>query len=699
VDTNQQQLEQARQQINQIQAEIARISESDLAPPEYYGKFLELLLQALQAPAGAIWIRTPQGNLVLQCQASIREVGIDRTPQDRAMHDELLRQAALQQKSAIVPPSTSRTLDGDGQVVGNPTAYVILLSPIMYEKEVVGLIEIWHSPMHPHPVQQNFLEFVRKMGEFAKAYTRSHRLRQMTGQQALWVQLESFARQVHGSLNPTEVAYWIANEGRRLIEADRISVGVRTGTKIDVLAVSGADVVEKRSNLVQRMRALFKAVIDWGEKLVYTGTKDESLPPPVLDALDHYLAESNSQVLVVLPIRDEREKDTERKCRDVFLLESFEPKIGPQLLVERLEVVAKHAGPALYNAVEHRRIPMRFIWMPLAYLQEGMGGKARMITSLVVAGVTALILAMILVPYELRVSAVGQTLPIERRWLFAPYPGEIVEVRHSLMSGSPVAKDQELIVMRDSKLAETIRGLQTDIETAEKTFERPIPPGPTGGDDPQAVQQKQSAGIVKAAKSNELAELRKLYNADIFKPGYFTLRAPMSGRILNADFRENLVGRRVQPHEQLIRIGATSAVPKLSEWEIELKVPQKHVGQVLYAFERQNELDVDLLVKMDPTRVFTGKLRRDKLAWQANPDKNAHDEPEPVLLAYVRISPIKNANGEDDIPESARVPSALLVAGSEVDSKIRCGRHAMGYSLLYGIWEFLFEKVIFYMWP
>src|SRR3982074_3588879 len=104
----------------------------ELAPPEYYAKFLELVLQALQAPAGAVWIRTPQGNLVLQCQASIREVGIDRSPEDRAMHDELLRQAALQGKPAIVSPMSSRNLEGTGAVVGNPTPYVVLLAPVLY---------------------------------------------------------------------------------------------------------------------------------------------------------------------------------------------------------------------------------------------------------------------------------------------------------------------------------------------------------------------------------------------------------------------------------------------------------------------------------------------------------------------------------------------------------------------------------------
>ena len=64
------------------------------------------------------------------------------------------------------------------------------------------------------------------------------------------------------------------------------SVGTRMGWKTTVTAISGADVVEKRSNLVSLMRALFDAVIDWGEKLVYTGTKDEALPPRATGARD-----------------------------------------------------------------------------------------------------------------------------------------------------------------------------------------------------------------------------------------------------------------------------------------------------------------------------------------------------------------------------------------------------------------------------
>ena len=63
------------------------------------------------------------------------------------------------------------------------------------------------------------------------------------------------------------------------------------------------------------MRKLFDAVIEWGEKLVFTGTKDDSLPPKVYKALDDYLAESNSKLLVVLPLRTTRDEKKKPPAR------------------------------------------------------------------------------------------------------------------------------------------------------------------------------------------------------------------------------------------------------------------------------------------------------------------------------------------------------------------------------------------------
>ena len=73
------------------------------------------------------------------------------------------------------------------------------------------------------------------------------------------------------------------------------------------------------------------------------------------------------------------------------------------------------------NAVEHRRIPLRFLWMPLAKAQEGLGGKARAIWMAVCIGLTALISALVLVPYPLKMDANGDLLPVVRRKMTEKY--------------------------------------------------------------------------------------------------------------------------------------------------------------------------------------------------------------------------------------------------------------------------------------
>jgi hypothetical protein len=689
-------VERARRQVNRLAEEIAHISETDTPPAEYYGQFLQRVLASFAAPAGAVWLRTPQGNLQLQYQINMRQVGLDKTEEGRQSHDELLRQAVMRGQPGLLPPHSGLGGNEPGKPgAGNPTEFVTLIAPIIVEKQVAGLVEVWQDPRHAADALRGYLQFLVRMAGFASGYIRNQQLRQMSGQQQVWAQLETFARQVHSSLNPTEVAYVVANEGRRLVECDRICVGVRHGRRVKVEAVSGADVVEKRSNLVRRMRALFDAVIAWGERLVYSGTKDDALPPRVLAALDAYLAESNSKLLTVLPLRDEREAEGKRPPRSALLLESFEPPESSEQLLARLEVVGRHAAPALYNAVEHRRIPMRFLWVPLAAVQEGLGGKARAILTLVGLGLVALAAVLILVPYPLKMDANGQLLPKQRHYVFTPYPGHIVEFPREVQPSKRVARNQEIVVMRSLELSAKIHELQVAAATAKMQADQlgSAMQGMAKDEDRwPLMKQLVEAKSTYEAKSKELSELQQRTNASVEDPGVFRLRSPLEGIVLSSDFRETLTHKFVKEEEPILRVGYTNPqVPAIGDWEIELKIPQKHVGQVLaaYAGKRENEsLDVDLLLVSEPTHTFRGKLARADIAAQAMVDKNAHDEAEPMVLAKVRVS-------GDDIPSGYRLPPDRLVTGTEVHARVRCGNRAMGYSLFYGVWEFVYEKVIF----
>ena len=133
---------------------------------------------------------------------------------------------------------------------------------------------------------------------------------------------------------------------------------------------------------------------------------------------------------------------------------------------------------------------------------------------------------------------------------------------------------------------------------------------------------------------------------------------------------------------------------KEAPWEAEIRIPQKHIGQVRSAFRDLDTdvLEVDYLIRSQPTRTFKGQLFRDRIAAEANVNKEEGHEQEPVVLAYVKIY----RETDTSMPDAFRVPQQLLVSGAEVHCKIRCGDKAAGYSLFYGVWEFFYEKVVFF---
>lgn len=703
-------IEQTRRQIQRLFEEVARLSDLDVNPSDFFGEFLKRVLSALAAPAGAVWMRTPQGNLQLQYQVNLQQVGLGNSEEARKSHDELLRQAFQNPRPVHLPPqSYAGQAEGGQTPAGNPTDLILLLVPIQVENRVDGLLEVWQSPDRNPAAINGFLQFMGEMSGLASRYLRNRLMRQMAGQQNLWTQLEAFARQIHNSLNPVETAYQVANEGRRLIDCDRVSVALREGKKCRVEAVSGADVVERRSNLIQLMQKLFDRVLAWGEKLVYTGVPEEGLPPDVHHALDAYLAESNSKLLVVLPLKDEREKDSKKPPRSALMMESFEPAAAPEQLVQRLEVVGKHSVNALYNCVEHKRIPFRFLWMPLAKVQEGLGGKARAITLGVAAGLVGLAAMLYFVKYPLKIEATGSLLPEERVVIYSPVKGHVEKV--AVGGGDEVAPNQNILLLRDQELADKILQLEMETFAAEQeaqALRRRI--NDSRNLTPEVRQQLDFDLISRQAtaqyKRKQRQELLEHAGGVPDRPGYFWLRSPRFAEdrgpgdaaqaplpagepiwtVLTPDIKENLPRKPVEPKDPLLRLGN-----KQGRWEIEMKIPQRHIGQVRQAFGYLNTdtLDVDFIVKSEPTRTFRGRLAKTKIASEATPNRDDSTNPEPVVLAYVRID-------GSDIPPDKLLPQNLAPAGTEVHAKVRCGNHRMGYSLFYGIWEFLYEKVVFF---
>lgn len=672
---------QTEQRIDTLTGQVLRLSVADILPADYFLAFLERVLQIFAAPAGSVWSRTDQGNFQEQCQLNPGQLGREllRGP----VHNQLLRQVVQQAKPAYLPNSVPSAPDGASPDMG------LLAAPIISDLQVEGIVAICLGPERDPQAVPSMMQFLVRLADLAAVYVVRQRQQAAVSQEQLWAQLEAFAQRVHGSLHPTEVAYRIANEGRQLVGCERLAIATRQRRRSIIEAISGVDMVDQRSNVVRRLRRLCDQVLDWGERLVYQGRSETVLPPDVHRDLDAYLEESHAKVLVVLPLRDPRD-NLNRPARAALVLECFETTATAEQLTARLEVLARHATSALYNATAYRQIPLRFLWQPVAKLQAGLGGKTRAIIAGVAAALSLLLLALVLVPYPLKMDAKGQLLPEQRRWIYAPVEGQVARFAEGVEPGSPVVDGQSLVLLYDvqleSKLVQLtheIAAMQQDVAALAKQYNVAA----TEADRLRISADKKQREAVRDRKFWELRALRERTNSDGARPGYFWLKAPVGGTILNWDFRETLTNKQVKPSDPLLRIG-----DKSKRWEVELRIPQKHMGQIVQAFagdDPQAELDVDVLVISAPTRTFKGKLARAKLAGEANPNKDEAGESEPVVLASVRID-------GPGIAEEDRIPPELLITGTEVHTKVRCGDHALGYSLLYGVWEFFYEKVVFF---
>lgn len=699
-------------QIDEAFEEASRLSGSNLAPTEFYTQFLNKTLSAINAPAGVVWLRTPQGFLQVACQQDLDKVGLDSKRGGRQCHNEILRQVFQSQpvRPTMVEPQgrlTGMSAEPGAVPAANLTDYYALFAPIVNaDKSALGLLEVFQEPNLDPRLYQTFLQYAVQMAGYASQYHHYAGARQSSGLEKVFTQLEQFAKQIHSSLNPTEVAYHVANEGRRIIECDRLCVGVRYSKGSTVEAVSGADVVEKASTHVRRMKALFDAVLKFGDKLVYRGTKDEGLPPDLSHALDDYLAESQPKLLVVTPIRDEREKDESKRARSVLLMESFNPPEQVEPLIQRLEVVGKHAAGALYNAAELKRIPFGFIWRPLAKIQEGLGGKNRFIAAAATVGLLALTAALILIPYPLKMEAKGEFLPEATQQVFPPHEGEVRGIL--VKPGDRVKEAAPVITMYSPSLQQKYLESEQELSKAESQIQDYETIRARGNLPIEREQEiaRETAKLRATAtyRRSFLRQLREMYNLIPNRPGEYNVLAPRfdpriprtsdEWRVLSGDTREALSHRTVRPNEPLMRLGVVDG-----PWRVELKIPQRNIGHVANALatpgrhnvdrDGKKYLDVDVLLTNSPDQSFPGRLYEEDMAREAIPNKDDHNESEPIVQSYVRVN-------LDEFPPEKRIPRELFVAGVEAHTRVRCGNQPLGYSLFHGVWEWFYEKVIFF---
>ena len=691
-------LEQTKSQIRKLVAEIADLAESDIQPNEFYVEFLNRSVAAVAATGGAFWMMDGRGGLRLQYQVEFGATGLMDGRVKTAPHDALLGCMLQASQAQIVPPSA--VIEGVPQAF-NPTEYALIISPLMVDKQVVGLLEILMDPTRRAAQQKSTLRFVSDLCDLAATYLKNRQMRQMMSQQRLWNQLEGFTHQIHGSLDLKETAYAVVNDGKRLVACDRLTVALKIGGRTMVEAVSGQEVVEQRSNLVRELTRLCKVVIRSGEDLVYTGNTD-GLAPDIRDALEMYVDESGSKVVVVTllhkPEAIETGPDTKVKDKVPFgalVAEQIGDELAPTDMHARTEVVSRHASTALFNSQEHHKIFLKPLFKALGSPWRMLRGRTLAKIGAALAVALAVIAAMAFVPCTLTIEGHGSLLPEARQKIYAPVAGIVGEVLvdHDArvkkgdilakLDSFELQKELKQLFLDNTKALSQMNSLEIQAQKLNSSQEN---------QEQLQVRAQQAEARITAKYTREQIEI---LNDQIES---MNIRSPQDGIITTWEAKKNLLGRPVEIGTELLQVAATDG-----DWIMEVEVPDDDMGPILAAHSRLEKeiaegkkkvgttLPAYFVPMTGPETLYEGYVVRiapgaETMA-ESEQYKNRH-----IVKVTVGFS---DAVRKDYL---ARNQIDEMRPGAEVRARVDCGRTNLAYYLLRKPIQVFYESVLF-RWP
>ena len=397
----------------------------------------------------------------------------------------------------------------------------------------------------------------------------------------MFSEVEHFARGVHGSLDPRTTAYTIANEGRRLIGCDRVSVAIRKGRKCQVEAVSGQDSMDTRANSVMLLSKLATAVMRSGEPLWYTGD-DSELPPQIEDAIHNYVDETHTKTVIVLPLMkpsdyvpdgDEAKRLQEEKEEVIgtLIVEQIEDNRAPEEFTQSVDLVCQHSSSAMSNAMTHNRLFLMPVWRAIGNMAWVLQARTLPKTLAAAAAVIGFICFTIFFPKDFNMTADGKLEPKEQRSVIVGVPGDVIEVHAN--TGDEVKANQKLLTLENIELNEKIIQVNGEISRLKELLAIADRIRKNRNESDQARTRAQVDSVTHKTdiklKTEERVEMER-------QKSKLEVLSPIDGIILDFKAKELLQDRPLNRGDQVFRIANPAG-----EWELDVKMEEDRLGHLI----------------------------------------------------------------------------------------------------------------------
>ncbi|MGE3314685.1 MAG: efflux RND transporter periplasmic adaptor subunit [Planctomycetaceae bacterium] len=663
-------VQQVRERVLQLAREIEQLSQSNIPPESFFPQFLQMLVSALGARAGAVWMLEGAGRINLLCDVRLAESGIRENAQVARSNDRLLGDViATGEACAHAPDERSESIP-----------FLVILAALQVGDDSVGVVEIFQRPDAPVEARPGYLQFVEQMTGYASRYL-ERRKNAATAEppEKFHENFEQYLFDLSRSLDTKEVAATAANDGRRLLRCDRMSVAILRGRKTEIKAISGQDHVNARANVVRAMAAIAEKVIAMREPVLFTG-KIENLAPQLEKPLADFVHESGSRMVMLVPMfetvplidrgdpndRKEKERNRSRAFGCLIIEQVADSKPQPEL-ESRAGLIADHAGTALFNARRHERVFLLPVWQTLGRVVEWFHGRKLAKTAAIGGAIAVVGLVLALVPWDYRVEGEGRLMPVIQRQVFAPDTGEVAEL--FVQGGERVEKGMPLLKINNDQLKASLLQARNERESQQQIWRA------LQGQRSEAAKSENAAADIATVSS-------KIEDARIKIEGYekqiellekrteaLTIRAPISGVVATFQLEQLLRNRPVQMGELLLEV-----MDDTGDWRLELEVEEHRMGQVFRAQDAEGtvKLPLEFILATSSESTYKGEVQEVATRAATSAESGA-------------VFEIFATTDRSQLP--------VVRVGAEVRAKIYCGRRSLGYVLFGDVIEFVRQRL------
>ncbi len=605
------------------------------------------------------------------------------TAQENPQHSNAVLEVVAKQVPMGLTSEAFTSAIGEGEYDPNTArdeSFLMLFSPVYNRaKKCCGTLELLQRGDISPAAQEGYLRFLSQIAMLFQRWHEQQNLAKLTENADKWHEKLDFITEVHRSIDPAETAFAIANEARRLLNCDRVSVAKWNGRRCKVTAISSQDRFDNRANVVRKLGAVATSSVSADTPLWIIGST-EGIAPEVAHQINDYLDESHSRTLAVLPLiakppaapdleMRSRRKEKARKL-GALIIEYFDTDVSQAEIAEQCDLIVKQSESAMENSRVHGEIFLLPIWQRLGWLQQLLFRDHRAKTMTGLAALAILTLFLIFFPKELKMKVEGVMHPTQRQTIFSLTDGIITSV--NIEERGKVKQGEILLQLENPDLELQIQDAELRLETLQHQIEEATAQlAMRRGDATERIEIGGALELYRKRRENLQEQLALMEK----KKSFQIITSPIDGTVVTP-----------QPKRRLMNFPTTAnlAVLEVADfegpWQMELKIPQNKIGYVTEAQQaaKNQPLPVEFRIGTNPNLVLDGRLI--SVASRAVPAESGVPE----------FRAIVEADGEQ-----FQQLSDELRSGTGVTAKILCGKRSLGFVCFYQIIDWLRTKVFF----